>query len=150
SRLGQVQAMTQSALASTGTPGMKDAGSPRRKTHSAGWPFVIALPIALLLVVQPLSAVAAGSWSPTDSMSTARYSHTATLLPAGKVLVAGGFNGSGTLASAELYDPVAGAWSATGSMSTARDGHTATLLSTGKVLVAGGIITSSFIVLASA
>lgn len=32
-------------------------------------------------------------------------SHTATLLPSGKVLVAGGFNATGALASAELYDP---------------------------------------------
>ena len=47
--------------------------------------------------------------------------HTATLLPNGKVLVAGGNNGSGILASAELYDPASGTWTATGSLNTARD-----------------------------
>ena len=72
----------------------------------------------------------------TGSMATARCLHTATLLPNGKVLVAGGVDG--VLSSAELYDPASGTWSATGSMGTARDYHTATLLPNGQVLVAGG------------
>jgi hypothetical protein len=59
------------------------------------------------------------------------------LLPNGKVLVAGGFNG-GFLSSAELYDPASGTWSATGSLNTARTRHTAMLLPNGKVLVEGG------------
>jgi len=58
--------------------------------------------------------------SSTGSLTTARRSHTATLLPSGKVLVAGGFNGS-FLSSAELYDPATGSWSSTGSLTTARD-----------------------------
>jgi Galactose oxidase, central domain len=37
-------------------------------------------------------------------MNTARSSHTATLLPNGLVLVAGGYNGTSVLASAELYN----------------------------------------------
>ena len=44
-----------------------------------------------------------------------RDNHTATLLPNGKVLVAGG-RGGGFLASAELYDPATGTWTATGSL----------------------------------
>ena len=64
--------------------------------------------------------------------------HTATLLPSGKVLVAGGYDDGGTLSSAELYDPASGTWTATGSLGTARYDHTATLLPSGKVLVAGG------------
>ena len=67
-----------------------------------------------------------------------RRDHTATLLPNGKVLVAGGRSGGSTLASAELYDPATGTWSATGVLATARYYHTATLLPNGKVLVAGG------------
>ena len=49
---------------------------------------------------------------------TAREHHTTTLLPNGKVLVAGGLGSSGTLASAELYDPANGTWTATGSLGT--------------------------------
>ena len=68
---------------------------------------------------------------------------TATLLPGGDVLVAGGRHGSRQVASAELYDPAGGTWTATGSMHVARSGQTATLLPDGKVLVAGGGCTSS-------
>src|SRR6266513_3714758 len=78
----------------------------------------------------------------TGSLATARAGqpsgHTATLLPNGKVLVAGGGDINGIHASAELYDPASGAWSATGSLATARSGHTATLLPNGRVLAAGG------------
>ena len=77
------------------------------------------------------------SWVPTGSLFTARSRHTATLLPNGKVLVAGGNNGP-ALSSAELYDPATGTWTATGSLGTARERPTATLLPNGKVLVAGG------------
>src|SRR5438552_11390781 len=74
----------------------------------------------------------------TPSLNTARSEHTATLLPNGKVLVAGGQNSFMGLTSAELYDPASGTWSATGSLNTARYSHTATLLPNGKALVAGG------------
>jgi N-acetylneuraminic acid mutarotase len=86
-----------------------------------------------------------GAWSPTGSMAQARVVHTATLLPDGRVLVAGGLwyipsIGYATIGSAELYDPAAGTWSPTGTMADRRHWHTATLLPNGKVLVAGGQI----------
>jgi hypothetical protein len=80
---------------------------------------------------------ATGTFTPTGPMITARLYATATLLPDGRVLVAGGENDSGSLASAELYDSATGKFSPTGSMVTA-GGGTATLLPDGRVLIAGG------------
>lgn len=79
-----------------------------------------------------------GTWSPAGDLTTARYGHTATLLPVGQVLVTGGYGNSGCLASAELYDPAAGGWTATGSMNVPRRSHTMTVLPNGLVLAAGG------------
>jgi N-acetylneuraminic acid mutarotase len=81
------------------------------------------------------------AWSSTGNLSSARGNHTATLLPNGKVLVAGGADNTCCSAfnSAELYDPATGTWSSTGNLNTTRTEHTATLLSNGKVLVAGGL-----------
>ncbi len=80
---------------------------------------------------------ATGTWSVTGTLNTARSSHTATLLPNGKVLIVGGYS-SGQTASAELYDSATGTWTPTGTLAAARNSHTATLLPSGKVLVAGG------------
>src|SRR5437016_5210938 len=83
-------------------------------------------------------------------MTMARADHTATLLPSGQVLVAGGWNSSNFLASAELYNPATGRFSATGAMATNRVYHTATLLPSGQVLVAGGATSSDTFSTASA
>ncbi len=85
------------------------------------------------------------TFSTTGSMSAARCNHTATLLPNGKVLVAGGWTGSTHLSSTELYDPIAVTFSTTGSMNMGRYYYSATLLPNGKVLVAGGINGGSYI-----
>jgi len=81
---------------------------------------------------------ASGIWTATGSLSIARRRSTATLLPNGKVLVAGGDDGTTVLSSAELYDPASGIWTSTGSLVTARRHHIAALLPNGKVLIAGG------------
>jgi hypothetical protein len=81
-----------------------------------------------------------GTFSPTGSMTTARFGDTATVLSDGRVLIAGGSNSTGLLASAELYDPKTGTFSPTGSMTTVRFIDTATVLSDGRVLIAGGLI----------
>ena len=80
----------------------------------------------------------AGTWAATGALASARHQHTATLLPNGKVLAAGGIGLYGIQASAELYDPAAGTWSGAASLITARWEHTATLLADGKVLASGG------------
>ncbi len=81
---------------------------------------------------------AVGAWTVTGSLATARYDHTASLLPNGKLLVAGGNAGGSYPVNVELYDAATGTWTTTGSLATARYGHTATLLPNGKLLVAGG------------
>lgn len=77
------------------------------------------------------------AWMPTGSMTSPHSLHTATLLPDGDVLVAGGYcDCDGP--TAELYNPTTGQWAATGPMASERFEHTATLLPDSRVLVAGG------------
>ena len=66
------------------------------------------------------------------------YAHTATLLPNGLVLRAGGISASGDTTNAQLFIPADMAFTNTGPLNTARDSHTATLLPNDSVLVAGG------------
>jgi hypothetical protein len=110
-------------------------------------------PVTPALLITPLaainSAIAQAAPSPSNqfatsglpTMITARNFGTATSLPDGKVLIAGGQDNSGTiLNSAELYDPMANSFTAVVStMSVGRAYATATLLPGGKVLIAGGI-----------
>jgi hypothetical protein len=84
------------------------------------------------------------SWSSTNNMATARAFMASTILPNGRVLVIGGFNGGASLRTAEIYNPTTRTWAATGQMATARSYHTATsLLITGAVFVSGGLTTLS-------
>ena len=72
-------------------------------------------------------------------MNDGRYSHTASLLLDGTVLITGGqSNNTQYLNSTELYDPSTEAWTIVGSMHHARSRHTATVLTNGQVLVTGG------------
>ena len=91
------------------------------------------------LVVAPAALAQTNASYFTGSLNIPVSDHTATLLPNGKVLVAGGASEKfGFHDTAELYDPATGTWNLTGSLSEFRAEHTATLLPNGKVLVAGG------------
>lgn len=48
------------------------------------------------------------TWSNASNMAYTRLDHTASVLPNGKVLVAGGLSYGGCIKNAELYDPSTG------------------------------------------
>ena len=93
---------------------------------------------------------ATGSWAKGGDSSGYREGHTASLLPDGRVLIAGGLqigtygdssNGihfAARLDTAEIYDPGTGSWSNVQPLITPRALHTATVLPDGHVLVVGG------------
>ena len=101
---------------------------------------VLAVFCALvLLAVATGTPPSPGQLVPTGNTAVARFSHTATLLRNGKVLVAGGMSRNGVwLDSAELYDPATGRFTTARPLHSERAGAMATLLANGKVLIVGG------------
>lgn len=87
----------------------------------------------------------------TGTLIVGRFSHTATLLANGKVLLALGQNLTGYATTAELYDPATGTFATTtGAPVANRTAHTATLLANGKVLLAGGSMGNPKVAVATA
>ena len=129
---------------------MKNQNIPRHYLFGiSGWlplrsAFLLLSTCAALLGAPLATQGAPVNFVITGSLAMARFEHTETLVPNGKVLVAGGF-GTSFLASAELYDPASGTWSATGSLVIGRSGHTATLLPDGRVLITAGGATAAFL-----
>ena len=81
--------------------------------------------------------VASNVWYPAGPLSAARSGHTATALPDGRVIVAGGTDGTNALDSVEIFEPQTGLFSVLGVLSSPRNDHGAALAGT-KVVVAGG------------
>ena len=81
-----------------------------------------------------------GTFTPAGRMTTPRADHSATLLPNGKILIAGGVSYyiGAALTAVELYDPSGGTFTPTGNMTIGRSRHSSTLLNNGQVLITGG------------
>lgn len=92
------------------------------------------------------------TWSNAAPLSIPRAGSTATLLPDGRVLVAGGTKGDGqnrlfavddllttSLRTTEIYDPANNTWTAGPNMSEPKAGAVAVALDSGEVMIAGGI-----------
>ena len=103
-------------------------------------PFLVLALMACSSVGDAHKATAAdGAVAPAASMMIARSGHTATSLPTGDVLIAGGMSGKGGYSdAAEVYSTATDTFRTTQSMRARRVGHTATVLPNGKVLLAGG------------
>lgn len=80
----------------------------------------------------------AGAVKPGPTMLHARAGHFAVALADGRVLVGGGWDDTGQVATAEVYDPATNAFTAVGDLPDPRGGFATALLPDGKVLVCGG------------
>ncbi len=80
---------------------------------------------------------------PTSPMTDARKNHTAIMLPDGRVLVAGGYGGSGdvTLGTAEIFISTQSRWMSAATLTAPcrRALHAAVQLKNGKIMLIGGI-----------
>jgi len=74
----------------------------------------------------------------TTNMNTARIKHTCNTLDDGRVLVAGGYDGSDTLRTCELYNPGDDTWTTTAWLGYEAFGHKTVKLNDGRLLTIGG------------
>ena len=79
-----------------------------------------------------------GTLASVSPMLQPRANAACVAMADGKIVVFGGSDSKGPLASAELYDPATDQWTPAGDMAVARSGHTATTSPWGAILIVGG------------
>ena len=97
----------------------------------------VAIPVWPIAVIAGFILATANLPAIQASAEVGRTNHTATLLPDGRVLVAGGGYNAVT-AKATIYDPATNAWSPIAAMNKPRILHAAVALPGSRVLVIGG------------
>jgi hypothetical protein len=108
-----------------------------------------------LTVLSQIYDPSTGKWGNVAPAGEARGSHSAVLLPDGRVLVAGGLVAHGgaqfSTDSAEIYDPTTNRWTPASPMASSRANHRLLLLPTGQVLAPGGqnVVDDVFVPLAA-
>ena len=155
-----------STVGSSDTPEPTPTGSPSARPTVAGLaptgsmsharvsPSAVVLKDGRVLVVGGEAAVpsggpkelsaetydpATGKFAAAGQMSVRRYGPAVALLPDGRVLVAGGHDGTHSMTSAEIFDPATNSFSPTGSLHSSHDWGRAISLADGRVLVVGGL-----------
>jgi MYXO-CTERM domain-containing protein len=86
------------------------------------------------------------AWTVVPDMSTARYFHSHTLLPSGKVLVVGGVGpADADIDVSEEFDPATSTWAPPVKLIGPHAAHGAVLLPDGRAMVLGGATSSAFL-----
>lgn len=100
----------------------------------------IGIGAAILVAPTAASALNPVTFSPVGNMTTKRDAPGAAPLPDGRILIAGGYDGTNSLNSAEIFNPSTNTFSASGvgTMNSIRYGPAVAALPDGRVLVAGG------------
>jgi len=92
-------------------------------------------PLATAMTYNPST----GTWTKAPNMSVARAYATATPLPDGRVLIAGGYDAQiRPLASSQFFNPTSSTWTTGPTLTHGRFRQSAVLLKGGGVLVVGG------------
>jgi len=112
------------------------------KLHTTNLSKTIIVTAALIVAMNAFALAASGTWTGTASVHTPRDGHTATLLPSGNVVIAGGENNNQAVSSSEVYSPTFDSWTVSGNLNVARSNASAVLLSNGEILIAGGCVSS--------
>ena len=100
-------------------------------------PHIFFITLGFLAIMGAGQTYGQGIWESKASMPTARQ-NAATGVINGKLYVVGGYNGSSSLTTLEVYDPATNTWEAKAPMPTARNSMSGEVIG-GKLYVVGGV-----------
>src|SRR5579863_3775847 len=104
------------------------------------WLLPLLVLSCVFLMTAAIPSVPTGTWQTWNPMGDPRSGAATVLLQDGRLLIAGGNDATGPVASADVFG-TDGVFSAAAVMHAPRSGHTATVLADGRVLVTEGTTT---------